>query len=100
MIRKIILSGITATMLVGCASPMENYVAKRCRNEISFSGLVSGNADACFKREEANYQCENYGFIQGTADFSRCLMTIDSERKIRREISSEAERTRSMMLFK
>lgn len=86
-------------LVTGCQSPKDRYLAEKCRSSLSFSGLVSGEAEACYARESTKLQCKDYGFVEGSADFSKCLMTVDSERKVRRQISNEAERTRSMMLM-
>ena len=95
-----IINVLVLLIVVGCAqSPKDRYLAEKCRNTLSFSGLVSGEADACYEREAIKLQCKDYGFVEGSADFSKCLMTVDSERKVRRQISNEAERKRAMMLM-
>lgn len=95
-----IINVLVLLLVAGCAqSPKDKYVAEKCRETLNLSGLVNGDAEACFARETTKLQCKDYGFVEGTTDFSKCLMSVDSERKVRRQISSEAERTRSMILM-
>lgn len=52
------------------------------------------------ERNQIRLQCKDYGFKEGTSDFSNCLMSVDSDRKTREQISNEASRIRSMIQFK
>ena len=85
-------------LLAGCAqSPKEKYLAERCKATLNFTGILVGDAEACYQKESAKLRCKDYGFAEGTSDFAKCLMNIDTERKIKKEINDEAERTRNLI---
>jgi hypothetical protein len=95
------ISIILLILVTGCAqSERDKYLAEKCQSSLSLAGYASGELDRCWAVEGAKKQCKDYGFTEGTADFSKCLMTIDSERKVRQQISNEAERTRSLIQYK
>ncbi len=94
---KIFLLAIVL-IFTGCAqSQHDKYLAKKCENTLSFGGIISGKAEACYEMESAKLRCKEYGFNEGSSDFSKCLMAIDTERKIKKQISDEAERTRFLL---
>jgi hypothetical protein len=81
-----------AFLLNGCLSPRDHYVAKQCNDSFSMRGMVNGEYESCATRASAKFQCLNYGFKEGTLDFSKCLMAVDVDRKIQENINSEVRR--------
>lgn len=61
MVAHVCWLGFGLAALTACVSPQEQY-----QRDVS--------------------QCESYGFTEGTADFSSCLMTMDQQRQMRRTI--------------
>jgi len=88
----------TLTTLVGCVSPQENYVANQCSDSFTLGKLLTNEYEACVIRENTKYQCRNYGFQEGTNEFSNCLMKVDSERRfqeqVRQQVQDEVNRNR------
>jgi hypothetical protein len=86
--RKIFLFAMLIA-LAGCVSPQESYVAKQCNDSFTFGKLLTNEYAACVARENSKYQCRSYGFKEGTTDFSKCLLQIDTERKFQAQVRQQ-----------
>jgi hypothetical protein len=85
-----------ALLLSGCQSVVErNY--PQCAGFANTAGYLTGGLEQCINEEQAKSQCRGYGFRDGDTQFSQCLMTLESERRIKARISAEAARTRLEM---
>lgn len=96
---RIILTLIMLAPLVACVSQRERYIADQCEATFNIRDVANGRWQSCADREGANYQCRSYGFYEGTPDFSKCLMTIDINKKIETKIDTEVKRQVDQQLF-
>ena len=69
-------------MISGCANQMADTVYKPCFDKANFIDYLDKSLEQCIKKINHNQKCVEYGFKQGSTEFSQCLMKLDNPTQV------------------
>ena len=81
LIKRVKLS-LCLLIIGGCANQMADTVYKPCFDKANFIDYLDKSLEQCIKKINHNQKCVEYGFKQGSTEFSQCLMKLDNPTQI------------------